>query len=119
MFKWQPPAWVDAEAWEAFEEMRAAKGRRVPFTDGARKRIVIDLQRLQALGNDPAEVLWQSVVNGWSGVFALKIDYRAAAQQAMKRETQAQAEKREAEKTPIPDGVRTKISAIIMKMTRR
>lgn len=60
------------EAWQAFLEMRRAKGRRAPFTAAAEKRIQFELRRLKADGHDPAEVLWQSVINGWSGVFPLK-----------------------------------------------
>lgn len=69
---WTPPSWIDAEAWAAFVEMRKAKGKRAPFTDAARDRIVIKLQALKAQGHDTAEVLWLSVENGWSGVFPLK-----------------------------------------------
>lgn len=57
------------EAWQAFEEMRRAKGKRAPYTDLARKRIMFELRRFQADGQDIEEILWTSVTNGWSGVF--------------------------------------------------
>jgi hypothetical protein len=60
------------EAWQAFIEMRRAKGKRAPFTDLARKRILFELRRFEADKQDPEEILWQSVTNGWSGVFAIK-----------------------------------------------
>lgn len=66
------PGWLDPEAWAAFCEMRKAKGKRAPFTDAAAKRILYMLDRMRKEGQNPAEVLWQSVVNGWSGVFPVK-----------------------------------------------
>lgn len=61
-----------SEAWAAFLEMRAAKGKRAPFTPLARQRILFELRRFAADGQDPEEILWTSVTNGWSGVFALR-----------------------------------------------
>lgn len=58
------------EAWIAFCDMRKAKGKRAPFTDLARKRILFELQKFQAAGQDVDAILWKSVTNGWSGVFA-------------------------------------------------
>ena len=52
--------------------MRKAKGKRAPFTDAAAKRILYMLDRMRKEGQNPAEVLWQSVVNGWSGIFHVK-----------------------------------------------
>lgn len=60
------------EAWEAFEDMRKAKGKRAPFTELAKKRILFELRRLGADGQDIEEVLWTSVTNAWSGVFPIK-----------------------------------------------
>lgn len=60
------------EAWIAFVDMRKAKGKRAPFTEFARTRILFELRRLQADGHDIDEVLWTSVTNGWSGVFPIK-----------------------------------------------
>lgn len=62
----------DTESWAAFIEMRAAKGRRAPFTERAKTRILFELRRLAADGQDPEEVLWTSVTNGWSGVFPIR-----------------------------------------------
>ena len=63
---------TETEAWIAFLDMRAAKGKRAPFTDFAKTRILFELRRLAADGHDIEEVLWASVTNGWSGVFAPK-----------------------------------------------
>lgn len=61
-----------SEAWVAFLEMRAAKGKRAPFTPLARKRILFELRRFEADGQDVEEILWTSVTNGWSGVFPIR-----------------------------------------------
>lgn len=66
------PSWIDAETWDAFVEMRKAKGKRAPFTARAAKMILHELDRLRSQGHNPDEVLRVSVMNGWSGVFALK-----------------------------------------------
>ena len=66
------PEWVPAEQWQAFVEMRRAKGKRAPFTVAAAKGIVEELGKLREQGQDPEAVLAQSVVNGWSGVFPVK-----------------------------------------------
>lgn len=60
------------EAWAAFVEMRKAKGKRAPLTDRAAVRILFELRRMAADGQDPEEVLWASVTNGWSGVFPIR-----------------------------------------------
>ena len=57
------------EAWLAFVEMRKAKGKRAPFTERAKKRILFELRRFQADNQDVDSILWASVTNGWSGVF--------------------------------------------------
>ncbi len=68
----ESPSWIDKEVWEAFVEMRRAKGKRAPFTDRAAKMLIGELDRLRGQGHNPDEVLKQSVINGWSGVFPLK-----------------------------------------------
>lgn len=62
----------DSEAWAAFVDMRKAKGKRAPFTDLARKRILFELRRFAADGQDPEEILWTSTTNGWSGIWPVK-----------------------------------------------
>lgn len=57
--------------------MRRAKGKRAPFTVAAAKGIVGELEKLRSQGHDVGVVLRQSVVNGWSGVFAPKADHPA------------------------------------------
>jgi hypothetical protein len=111
-----PPSWVDKEAWDAFVEMRKAKGKRAPFTEAAAKRIVLTLDRLRSQGHPPEEVLWQSTMAGWSGVFPLKTDYAAVKQQTIQREQELQREKEEITRQPIPESVRAKIASLTGKM---
>ena len=72
--------WITGlESWRAFEEMRRAKGKRAPFTERARERIIMDLKRLHAQGQDVDNCLWTSVKNGWSGVYPARSCPQAAA----------------------------------------
>lgn len=66
------PVWLPEQEWTDFVAMRKAKGKRAPFTAAAQQGIVRQLDKLRSDGNDPAEVLRQSTMNGWSGVFALR-----------------------------------------------
>lgn len=66
------PSWLPKTEWGEFVAMRKAKGKRAPFTDAAARGVIDAVGRLRDVGNDPAAVLRQSVVNGWSGVFELK-----------------------------------------------
>lgn len=69
LFKWSPPAFIPTESWEAFVEMRKAKGKRAPFTDKARDILVKQLAAMHERGISVGDALDQSTVNGWSGVF--------------------------------------------------
>lgn len=64
------PACVPVGPWEAFVKMRKQSNR--PFTDEARTLALERLEKLSQQGNDAGEVLNQSVLNGWQGVFPLK-----------------------------------------------
>ena len=66
------PDWLDSESWCGFCEMRAAKGRRTPFTPRAAKMILKTLAELKEAGHDPNASLDQSVRNGWSDVYEPK-----------------------------------------------
>jgi len=61
------PGWVPREAWEAYEEMRV-KSRR-PFTPRARQMVIKKLQGLKTDGHDVSEVLNNSTMSGWPGVY--------------------------------------------------
>lgn len=64
------PDWIDKKTWEAFLEMRKKK-RAVP-TERAKELLVKELEKLRAEGYDPTEVLNQSIMRNYTGVFPLK-----------------------------------------------
>jgi len=64
------PDWVPIEAWNAFTEMRR-RGRN-PFTGHAEKLALAKLEQLRDAGNDPADVLNQSILRGYSGLFEIR-----------------------------------------------
>jgi hypothetical protein len=66
------PDWMPGPEWDAFVEMRRAKGSRAPFTVAAAKGIIAELAKFREKGHDPAKVLQASVNAGWSGVFEPK-----------------------------------------------
>lgn len=64
------PDWIDPEAWEGFVQMR--KTIKKPLTDRAKKLALKELVKLRMEGQDPNEVLDQSTLKCWSGLFAVK-----------------------------------------------
>jgi len=64
------PDWIDKDTWGAFLEMRKKK-RAVP-TERAKQLLVKELGKLRGEGNDPNEVLNQSIMRNYTGVFPLK-----------------------------------------------
>jgi len=64
------PTWINPETWNAFLEMR--KKIKEPMTDFAISLVIKKLERLRLSGDDPNEVLNESIMNNWKGVFALK-----------------------------------------------
>ena len=66
------PAYIDAEAWAGFVEMRRAMPKSKPFTDRAATLILYELQRIKDAGHDPNAALDQSTLHGWADVFVPK-----------------------------------------------
>lgn len=64
------PKWVPLPEWAAFLEMRQAMKR--PVTSTAVGLTIRKLERLKGEGYAPADVLNQSVMNGWLGLFEIK-----------------------------------------------
>ena len=60
---------MPTDSWEAFVAMRKAKGKRNPFTPGAARLAVAQLEKFRAAGHDPATILDRSTLNGWAGLF--------------------------------------------------
>jgi len=64
------PEWIDKETWTAYLEMRSAKKK--PPTVKAVELIIKKLDDLRLAGQDVKEILNQSIINNWTGVFPLK-----------------------------------------------
>ena len=64
------PDFIDKGLWDNFLEMR--KKMRKPPTDKAVSLLLEDLEKYKAAGDDPNEVLKQSIKNNWMGVFPVK-----------------------------------------------
>jgi len=64
------PIWMPAETWMAYIEMRREKKAKI--TPKAALIIFKKLAAWMELGMDPREVLEQSIMNGWTGIFELK-----------------------------------------------
>lgn len=62
------PDWMPAEPWSDFVEMR--KKIRAPLTDKAVKQAIATLAELKAQGHEPANVLNNSVLKSYRGLFA-------------------------------------------------
>lgn len=66
-----PPEWVPSDAWKNFDDMRRSKDQK-SWTQGAKELAVKTLEKLARSGFDPEEVLNQSTLNGWKGLFPVK-----------------------------------------------
>ncbi len=64
------PDWIDRELWDAFMEVR--KGKKAPPIEKALNLIIDKLTRLKEAGDDPSEVLKESIMRNWTSVFPLK-----------------------------------------------
>ena len=64
------PDWLPDVLWTDYLEHR--KKLRKPMTERAKELAINKLRELKELGNDPQEVLQQSIVNGWQGLFEIK-----------------------------------------------
>ena len=64
------PDWISKDTWNDFSSMR--KDKKEPLTNISAKRIISKLEKLRKVGQDPNEILDESIANGWKGVFPLK-----------------------------------------------
>jgi len=64
------PEWIDKNTWKDFLEMRREK-RAIP-TEKAKELLIKALDKLRKEGHDPTEVLNQSIMRNYTGVFPLK-----------------------------------------------
>lgn len=70
------PDWLSQEDWESFLEHR--KSLKAPMSLIAQKRAITVLEKLRAKGFDVAEIINQSIINGWKGLFETKRTNHAA-----------------------------------------
>jgi len=84
------PSWIPIQIWKDFKEFRVKK--RAPLTDRAIKKTIEELARLRAAGDDPEDVLEQSIYRGWTGVFALKSDFKRMSPQTRAEKSKASME---------------------------
>lgn len=66
----EPPEYIESELWLAYLDVRKAK--KAAKTERALREVVHDLDKFKAEGHDPNEILRQSVVSGWTGIFPIK-----------------------------------------------
>jgi hypothetical protein len=64
------PTWIDAKAWQDFKTMRIKI--KAPLTEEAETRLVAKLGRLKEEGHNVNEILDQSIISSWKGVFPVK-----------------------------------------------
>lgn len=63
------PEWIKKETWDAYREMRTRK--RAPLTDRAATLIIKELEKLKLQGQSVEDVLNQSIMKSWTGVFPI------------------------------------------------
>jgi len=67
------PSWIKKEIWDAFLEMR--KKIKKPLTDYGSNLVIKKLEKFKLTGDDPNEILNQSILHSWQGVWPLKNKY--------------------------------------------
>ncbi len=64
------PDWLPVKEWEDFKQHRHEM--KAPLSELAMTKAINKLDRLRKEGSPPTQVLEQSVVNGWKGLFVVK-----------------------------------------------
>lgn len=67
--KFEIPDWVDKVIWSNFEQHR--RDMKSPLSNQAKKLCLAKLEKLKNEGYDVGEILNQSILNGWKGLFPL------------------------------------------------
>lgn len=78
------PAWIPADAWAGYVEMRVAIKKPLK-TERAINLAINTLTKLRDEGNDPGAVLDQSVMHSWIGLFAVRVERRGIPRQVESR----------------------------------
>ena len=64
------PDWLDKTAWNNYRDYR--KKIRHPMTEHAERLAINKLRTLMEAGCNPTEVIEQSILNSWRGLFEIK-----------------------------------------------
>lgn len=64
------PSWIPIAQWDGYLEMR--KRMKKPMTGRALELAVASLEKLMRSGEDPGQVLDQSTMNSWIGLYPVK-----------------------------------------------
>jgi hypothetical protein len=64
------PDWLPTKEWEEFKQHR--KSIKKPMNPLSEKKLILKLERLKNNGCNIVEILNESIMNGWSGVFEIK-----------------------------------------------
>lgn len=64
------PSWLPEDAWHEYLQFR--KEMKAPMSALAQTKAINKLDKLRKEGSAPAEVIDQSIVNGWKGLFPIK-----------------------------------------------
>jgi hypothetical protein len=68
------PDWLDFKVWSEYKKYR--QNGKSKFTPYAQTLAIKKLEKLKAGGDDPTEVIKQSILMGWSGLFPIKKEYK-------------------------------------------
>jgi hypothetical protein len=108
------PAYIDAELWSAFWEMRKKMGNRAPITDYGKKLILKELMKFHADGYDANNSLEQAIMKGWRGVHPgnLRSEPKHDVDPVLVKIAEDSKKA-----TPMPDALRQQLAQITRKMT--
>ena len=67
------PEWIKMEDWNDYLEFR--KKKNAPATERAKRECIAELERLKVQGYDPGNVIAQSILRGWIGLFSIRNDF--------------------------------------------
>lgn len=72
------PDWLPIDAWAMWDRFRKKKSG-AGWTDDAKRLCLKTLAKLHTDGQDPAQIIEQSIERGWTGLFPLKTNMNAGA----------------------------------------
>lgn len=66
------PDWLPQEAWDAYILMRKQMGKKHVATEYAQKLLIKKLDGMRLEGQNVEAVINESIMRGWTGLFAIK-----------------------------------------------